>query len=459
MRITTIILLLVSFNLNAQDELSVEQNWSNPKELPFQIMSSALYFTKVDGEHYAEFEIRENDSVSSTFYMNIDDGLKHASFLKIDKNLSLVPVTNPELTKELFFKTDYRTEWSTKIFEGNYDRIKNSDGTLSFTREIICSYKGNNYKTQVSYTKKPFEWNLITSSIISNEKGLDAIYLCPVNIGDTFANVFFIHFSSELKDFEIIKKNILYSDFGFNANEITPITNYGDYEFLFKDTPGLLFRFNLNNSSSLGLSTVLFDLEKNEININSKQFDNKEINLIPDFNEAQAKIKSSGEFLDYFINLSRTKMSKGNKSNTGFDADSGEDVLYVRLKDKEYSEAKGFKNVRKNYHLLKTSRLNEDFYFIYDEFPEEISYDDKIILGKDSSFKLWIIQFSKNKTILYEIGFDYSEIDSSINDNYISFDQIDNSTINIVLYLSGSMFKPTNKYLIGKINITANKRH
>jgi hypothetical protein len=454
-----ILLLLISQYGMAQSELSIEQRWSESEELPFLVMGSSLYFSKVNGSHYAEFDIQETEeNVSSVFYPDIERSMLHASFLMINDDLKLIPIIDSTLTQELFLKTDFRTEWSPAIYEGDCSAVDNSDGTRTYDQEIICNYGGKSYYENVSYTMLPFEWNLVTSSIISDESGLNAVYFCPINHKDIFARVFFIHFNSNQQKIEIEEKKILNKDLGFDANKILPVTNYADHEFRMNDKPGLLFRFNLDSSSYLGLSTFLFDLAANEVKIQSIQLNEQNLSLLNDFNEVPATINVNSEYIDYFVRLTRTKITKRGVSNTQLDSRSGEDILYIKLEDGNYKETRKFLGLRKNYHLLHYSRLHDDFIFIYDKKPEEIEFDKTIIRGKNSKFKLWVVQFSGNTKTLYEIGFDYKEIDSSINDTYFTFSTAD-STINIIAYLSGSMFEPTKDYLIGKINITAAKRH
>lgn len=445
-----IILLLITFKASAQKDLVIDQVWSNPDKLSFNI-GEGLHFTKIDGMFYAEFETLEDESV---FYPDIQRSEIQAKFLEINKDNKLQVVSDSIFNKKLFLKTDFRTEWSEFIHvDRGYNSVKNEDGNWTHNWKVSCNYEGVTYTETFSYRSAPNRWYGVKSSLVSDESGLNAVFVGQTNLDGFFAKVIFIHFHPDLKRFEIIEKEIAYNEIGFHSNLIQPVTNYADHEFRLKDKPGLFFRFNLDNSSNLGLSTFLFDLTHDKVEIYSKQIDSTIFPILTDFNEVDSEIQVDGNSINYFVRLYRGKISQGNESNTNLSSESGEDVLYLKFEEGKYSEIQNFSDTRKTYHLLKTLRLNDEFIFIYDRYPKDIVYDKMIKIGNESKFKLWIVQFSNDLTTIYEIGFDYMKLNKSIKESYLSFTESDNSTIEIIVYLSGDMFEPTKDYLIGKINI------
>lgn len=451
-----IIILLISFDASAQNEIIIEQSWSQPSELPFDIMDG-LYFTKIDGKNYSEFEIIQDESV---FYPDIERSLNHTHFFEINQDLQLQIVSDSILTKNLFLKTDFRTEWSPFIHvERGYNSIEVVDGNWKHNWEISCQYEGETYTHNFSYNSAPNKWYGVRSSLVSDEEGFNAVFLGETCLEGIFAKVYFIHFQTENKKFEIIERVITYEELGFDVKSIQSVTNYADQEFRYNGKLGLFYRFNIDNSNGLGLSTFLFDITNNSVQINSTKIHDSIFPILDEFNEVDAKIKIHDNSIDYFVRLYRGKISKGKESNTILDSESGQDVLYLKFDSSGYSEIQNFSGTRKTYNLQKTIRINDEFLFIYDKKPEGLKIDETIKTGKESNFKLWLIQFSTNKTILYEIGLNYLKLDKSIHETYYSFMESNNSEIEIIAFLNGGMFEPTKHYLIGKINITTNKRH
>jgi hypothetical protein len=447
------IVLLISLDASAQNDLVFNQEWSDPEKLPFTIMEG-LYFTDIEGKLYSEFEILQDESV---FYPDIERSENHAKFLEINKNLQLKQVSDTTLSKNLFLKTDFRTEWSEFIHvERGYNSDKNDDGNWTHNWEVNCNYGGEAYTENFSYRSISSKWHGVRSSLVSDESGLNAVFLGHSCLDGVFAKIYFIHFNPATRKIELIEKDLTYADLGYNSQNIVAVSNYSN-EFRLGNLPGMLLSFNLDNSSALGISTLIFDLETNEIKISSKKISDSELPIIKEFNEISAEINIYGNTINYFIHQYRGKISQGDESNTTLNSESSNDILYLEYENGIYSDAKNFSGVRKTYHLQKSVRLNNDFIFVYDKEPEDLEVDEKKIVGKDSKIKLWIVQYSANRTVLYEVGFNYSKLDKSIFENYLSFVKIDNSSFQIIVYLSGDMFEPTKDYLIGKINITQPK--
>jgi len=449
-----IIILLISFDLSAQNEIIVEQSWSQPDKLPFNIMDG-LYFTKIDGKYYAEFETLQDESV---YYPDIERSLSHAQFFEINQDLQVQIVSDSVLSENLFLKTDFRTEWSPLIqVERGYNTVDDVDGNWRHNWEISCHYEGETFTHNFSYTSAPNKWYGVRSSLVSDEKGYNAVFLGETCLEGFFAKVYFIHFRTENKTFEIIEKNISYEDLDFNASIIQSVTNYADHEFRLEEKCGLFYRFNLDNSSAVGLTTFLFDVNKNEINIYSQKVDSTIFPILKDFNQVEAEIQVTGNTINYFVNLSRSKIGRGEDANTTLDPGSGIDVLFLKFENESYSEIQNFTGTNNAFYLQKTIKLKDEFIFIYDKKPVGLKIDQEVVIGNDSKFKLWIVQFSPNKTNLYEIGLNYLKLDKSINETYYSFVESNNSEIEIIAFLNGGMFEPTKHYLIGTINITANE--
>lgn len=449
------IFLLLSLTASAQNDLIIEQRWSQPDTLPFFVMEG-LYFDEVDSKLYSEFEILQDESV---FYPDIERSSSHAKFIEINDRLNLEVVTDTNLVDELFLKTDFRTEWSPLInVERGYNSTKSEDENWRHRWIVNASYQGQQFVDSIFYQSSPNRWYGVRSSLVSDESGLNAVFIGHSCIENVFAKVYFIHLNPTSKKFDIVEKEVTYEDLGYNASSIVAVTNYSN-EFKINNSPGILTCFNIDNSSAIGISTIVFDLNKNEFKINSKKIDNSFLDIITEFNEVNVDIQSTDNSINFFINQYRCKISQGNESNTALDSESSKDILYLKYENGNLSQAQNFKEVRKSHHLQKKLKINDDFIFIYDKEPEDTQFDEKKHIGSDSALKLWLVHCSENRKILYEVGFEYSNLDPSIFENYLSFIELNDSSIDIIVYLSGDMFEPTKEYLIGKINITAPKRH
>lgn len=447
------LILLISFDASAQNEIIIEQSWSTPSELPFNLREG-WYFTEIDGKYYSQFEPLEDNSV---FYPDIERSASHAQFLEIDQDLHLQIVSDSLLAQELFLKTDFRTEWSPFIHvDRGYNTSDDTDGNWSHNWEVSCQYQGESFIENFSYTSAPNKWYGVRSSLVSDEEGLNAIFLAEIGLDGVFAKVYFIHFHPEKHAFDIIERTITYEDLGFEAMSIQSTLNYSDHEFRYNGKPGLLYSFNIDHSAALGLSTLIFDVTNNTLQIRSKKIDNSIFPILDEFNEVDVDITSNGNSMDYFVRLCRFKVSQGNESNTTLSVGSSQDILYLKFDAEGYSEIQNFSGTRKNFNLLKTKRIHDEFLFLYNEKPEGLKIDETINVGKSSRFKLWLVQFSPNNTILYEIGLDYRKLHKSIYEAYYSFGESKNNEIELIVGLNGDMFEPTKNYLIGKLKFTIN---
>lgn len=453
-RITFCILCLTSMNIIAQDSLKIEQKWSTPHELPFA-MDEGVYFKEFNNNFYANFELAEEDRV---FYMDVSRSAQHARFVKIDDQLHLNVVQDTSLAKQLFFKTDYSAKWSPYIdVNRGYNSVKGEDGIWTHNYKVTCTFNGETIKSNLSYKGRPDRWTGVGSSLVASENGLDAVFIGQSLIDGVFAKVFFIHFMPESKSIEIVEKEISFAELGFDSESIYPITNYADHEFRVNANPGLLFRFNLDHSTDLGISTFVFNTSSNTVEIHSTKINQKDTQLLQDFNEVEADIHVKGNKLEYFFTVRRTKMSQDGEANTNLESASGQDVFYVKYVDGKYLDMKNLPASRKTWHLLHKMKLNKTFFLFYDEKPLGQNFSKTVKIGKESEFKLWIVQFSPIETVLYEIAYDYSKLDKSIVAADLSFFENEDSTVQVIAYLSGSMFQPTRHYRVGEIVINLPK--
>lgn len=445
---------VISIHSFSQDSLQIKQRWNQKSELPFYL-SYGLDFDLVDGVLYSNYKKKTDEAV---YYPDIERSMNNSHFFKLDDHLNLIDIQSKEICDQIFLKTDSRTKWSPFIsVERGYNSEKDHDGNWKHTWEVSCSFEGKKYTDKIVYRSAPNRWYGVQSSLIADSSGLNAVFIGQSCLEGVFAKVYFIHFHKDSKRFEIAEKEMLYSDLEFNTDKLIALNNYKDHEFRLNGQPGDFFCFNIENSSKLGIASVVFDTDYHTFTVTSKEINKDEYSLLPEFNEVEIEIyPRDEESFDCFLGLIRGKISQGKESNTTLDFEVGKDVLYFNFDGSSYPKTEKISGASQN--QVFSGVLGNSFVFVYDRKPEFDQLQPIRVVDKQSNLNVWVYQHSKEKDMLYEVPLsDEEPFHESIFENYLSLVAYTPSVLKMISFVSGDEFESTKQYRIGEITIDINQ--
>lgn len=461
---TQVLILLISLcNLVvfSQDEIiTTNLEISKNKLLDFPLEGLYNYYT-INGDEYFNYTPIQEKSV---FYPDIERSKINDLYYRLDSNYNFIHVNDEKKREELFYHTDFRTEFSPYIHE---ERIKCNDigDTTYTTYNISCELNEKIILKTIeikSRTKKAFSPSskmitAPTTRIVSGSNEKQTILFTECNLNNVFAYIHFICLNENTLEFEIVTKPIFYSDLGLNGVSFIEVDNYNN-EFKYDNFAGTFHCFNIDQSKSIGFSIIVYDTKNKSFNISSIQLDSNKVNILPEFNQISIKYHMEENQMNFFVNQFRNKMSQGEWTNTKLETENSADLIFLGLKNNRI-ETQTFKNSNEN--LEYVFKENDEFLFIYDKEPQfDLKKDDDHVSEKYKDY-FTIRYLSKNIDYVKKIGILKDNSENRLFEEISYFakkNQKISEGIELLVYFSGEYYSNTLDYKFARLNLDIKKR-